>query len=342
MRISIITVCLNSKKTIETAIKSVLRQEYDDLEYIIIDGGSTDGTQDIVKKYQADITRFVSEPDKGLYDAMNKGIRLASGEVIGILNSDDWYEKDTLRIVASGFSYNKHLEVLYGDVNIVKKLGISFRLETFPFVTLWRLMSVNHPAAFVRKSAYEKYGLFDTSYKIAADADFMNRIWHCGAAFGHINEVLTNFAQEGISSTRLLEREAEEHKFIERFFRPDLFIRGCYEKLREKGMPVLLVGTGYWSPLLLKTFLDFDIPIGGVFDPDPLKWGQRFMGQVVQPPNLLKHRNGTILVSAMEQGVNIINSLLNEHYIPRYRILPLWECFEEYEQLFGSGEKGHS
>lgn len=103
MKISIITVCLNSEQTIEQTIKSVIDQNDPDYEYIIIDGDSTDSTLDIIRKYQAYIAILISEPDKGIYDAMNKGIALASGDVIGIINSDDWYEPEILKTVRSCF-----------------------------------------------------------------------------------------------------------------------------------------------------------------------------------------------------------------------------------------------
>ena len=107
MRISVITVCFNSKETLEQTIKSVVGQEYEDKEYIVIDGGSTDGTVDILKKYAEQIAFWLSEPDEGIYDAMNKGIKHATGDVIAFLNSDDWYEPDTLTRVAGYFLSNR-------------------------------------------------------------------------------------------------------------------------------------------------------------------------------------------------------------------------------------------
>ena len=121
MKVSIITVCFNSEKYIQTAIESVLNQNYDDIEYIIIDGGSTDSTIEIIKSYKDKITTFISEPDKGIYDAMNKGLKLASGEIIATLNSDDLYIDNTiLSTVVDSFNKNK-CEIVYGDLFYVKQ-----------------------------------------------------------------------------------------------------------------------------------------------------------------------------------------------------------------------------
>ncbi len=116
MKISIITVCFNSSKTIEKTFQSILNQTYTNIEHIVIDGGSSDSTVDIIKKYKKSIARFVSEPDKGLYDAMNKGIKLASGDIVGILNSDDIYtDKKVLENVAR-FHENNNIEVSFGNI----------------------------------------------------------------------------------------------------------------------------------------------------------------------------------------------------------------------------------
>ena len=120
MKISIITVCLNSEKTIEQTIRSVLGQKDEDFEYIIVDGCSSDNTLDIVGKYSKDITRIVSEQDGGIYDAMNKGIALATGEIIGIINSDDWYEEGALEAVRKCFQA-VNAEVVYGRMNLVNE-----------------------------------------------------------------------------------------------------------------------------------------------------------------------------------------------------------------------------
>ena len=181
MKISIITVVFNNEKTIESAIKSILSQTYQNIEYIIIDGGSTDRTNTIIKQYASKTLTHISEPDNGIYDAMNKGIKMASGDVIGILNSDDLYEDDTvIQDVMDCFGKDADLDILYGDVDYVKSDDVS------KVVRRWRSSHYYdkffehghvppHPALFVRTRVYKQAGLFDTSYKLAADYEFMFR-----------------------------------------------------------------------------------------------------------------------------------------------------------------------
>ena len=181
MKISIITVVWNNAKTIKDAINSVLNQSYKDIEYIVIDGSSTDGTIEIVQSY-GDKIKFISEKDNGLYDAMNKGIRMATGDVVGILNSDDFYASDKiLQIVADEFlkgnidSVYANLE--YIDANDPKRVIRYWRSKKYQeglFRSGWHPA---HPTFFVKKEIYEKYGVFDLSFKIAADYELMLRFF---------------------------------------------------------------------------------------------------------------------------------------------------------------------
>ncbi len=116
--VSIITVCLNSEKTIEQTIQSVINQTYPNIEYIIIDGKSTDRTLEIIDKYKGKISILVSESDEGIYDAMNKGLKLATGELIGIINSDDWYESDAVETIVNSFLADRNVQVIYGNMDV--------------------------------------------------------------------------------------------------------------------------------------------------------------------------------------------------------------------------------
>jgi len=181
MKISIITVCKNSIETICECIDSVISQNYTNIEYIVIDGGSTDGTVDIIKGHDTVISKWISEEDNGVYFAMNKGISLASGDIIGFLNSDDLYASpDILRIVASTFE-NYSIDSCYGDLEYVSKNN------TDKIVRYWKSGDINyelfksgwhppHPTFFVRKSIYEKFKAFDTKYKIGADYALMLKL----------------------------------------------------------------------------------------------------------------------------------------------------------------------
>jgi glycosyltransferase len=179
MKVSIITPSFNSAKTIEETIKSVLGQSYKDIEYIIIDGGSKDKTLEIVNKYKDKISKIVSEPDKGIYDAMNKGVKLASGEVIGILNSDDLYaDEKVIEEVVKTFE-NYKVQCVWGDL-------VYFTDDPNKIIRIWRSSDYKedlfekgwvppHPTFFVKKEVYEKYGYFRLDFPVAADYELMFR-----------------------------------------------------------------------------------------------------------------------------------------------------------------------
>ncbi|QTF55342.1 glycosyltransferase family 2 protein [Stutzerimonas frequens] len=182
MKISIITVAYNSSATIETTLDSVQAQDYPELEYIVVDGGSTDATLDVVRKYPELVTQLISEPDRGIYDAMNKGVQRATGEVVGILNSDDFYRHSrVLEEVAVAFAADPALEVLLGDVDFVSDEDLNKPVRTYSATGfrpwMFRLgFMPPHPAIFIRKSAYERVGLYKLGYRIAADFDFLVRL----------------------------------------------------------------------------------------------------------------------------------------------------------------------
>lgn len=179
-KISLITVSYNSAATIEQTLQSVAMQDYDNFEYIVVDGNSKDNTVEIVKRFGRLVTQCVSEPDKGNYDAYNKGLKLATGDVIGFINSDDFYVlPDVLTKIAQAFK-DPSIEACYGDLCYVK------RDDTDAVVRYWRSNPFKaglflsgwcppHPTLFVRRDVYERFGNFDLSYKIAADVELMIR-----------------------------------------------------------------------------------------------------------------------------------------------------------------------
>ncbi|MBM3920781.1 MAG: glycosyltransferase [Sphingomonadales bacterium] len=178
MKVSIITVCYNSARTLQETIESVLSQTYTNIEYVIIDGGSTDETHIIIDKYKSRISHFVSEPDKGLYDAMNKGIALASGELIGILNSDDVLaHSGVIEHIISAMDSNT--DAICSDVHIFKNQKESivrkYRCNRWkPW--MFRIgHQPPHPGFYVRRICYEKYGSFDLQFKRSADFELLLR-----------------------------------------------------------------------------------------------------------------------------------------------------------------------
>jgi glycosyltransferase involved in cell wall biosynthesis len=183
MKISIITVTFNSVQYLKNCIESVLNQEYRNLEYIIIDGKSTDGTVEIIENFGNRIEQFISEPDYGIYDAMNKGINLATSDVIGILNSDDVYQDtQVLSDVMACFENDPELDILYGNLVYVKSDDLNKVVRKWKSCPSYTNFFENgnvppHPTLFVRSQVYQIAGLFDLEYKLAADYEFMLRIF---------------------------------------------------------------------------------------------------------------------------------------------------------------------
>lgn len=207
-KISIITPTYNSSKTIKITIDALLAQTFSDFEYIIIDGASKDDTLEQIKNYiplfenKGVKVRIVSEPDKGVYDAMNKGISLAEGELIGITNSDDWYEKDALSVMWEKFTDGKverHNCMIYG-IERVWKDGKIFNLQRRGASFIAEGV-MPHSTFFVSKAVYDKYGLFDLSVKILADYDFISRCVSQGVKLEEVDAVISNFCLGGLSSS---------------------------------------------------------------------------------------------------------------------------------------------
>jgi len=176
--ISIITVVFNRIAKVERAIKSVLNQSYDNIEYIIVDGGSSDSTLDIIKKYEFGIDYYVSEKDKGIYNAMNKGLSLATGDFIGILNSDDWYAENIIAEAVNTLLINK-ADYSYGEAIVVDEDGTPIGEHASKFVdgsAFFELSPCNHGTMFISHDAYEQIGYYDEKYKIAADFKMQLRL----------------------------------------------------------------------------------------------------------------------------------------------------------------------
>lgn len=186
MKISVITVTYNSGATVRDTIESVLKQTYADYEYLLVDGGSKDNTVDIIKEYEPKFEgrlRYVSEPDKGIYDAMNKGIRMATGVVVGILNSDDFFTSDdVIERVAEAFSGDDSLDAVYGDIHFVKDgdLGKCTRYYSSKSFRPWLLrfgFMPAHPSFYCKKAVFDKYGLYDLQYRTSSDFEMMVRLF---------------------------------------------------------------------------------------------------------------------------------------------------------------------
>lgn len=199
MKISIITVSYNSEKTIKDTIESVLNQTYKNFEYLIIDGKSTDNTLDIIKSYKDPRIKLLSEIDNGLYDAMNKGIKLASGDIIGTINSDDiLYDNNVLQTVIDNYDDNTdilHANVKYYDSSLSKVIR-----DYIPGDNYKDYWCGAHPSMYIRKEVFNNIGIYNTNYKIAADYDFMIRCNINNIKYKYVNEYFVKMRYGGTSN----------------------------------------------------------------------------------------------------------------------------------------------
>lgn len=207
MLVTIITVCLNSNKTIEETILSVLSQSYNDIQYILIDGGSTDGTLHTINKYKDRLDVIVSEKDNGIYDAMNKGLLLSKGKIIGILNSDDLYSSnDVISHIVDAF-YKFNPKIVFGDLIHIsnKKPYHATRYYNAKHFKAWKLRfgwMPPHPASFFHKSIYDLHGHYLTSFKTGADYEmFVRLLLKQKLTFTHVNKILIKMRTGGATSS---------------------------------------------------------------------------------------------------------------------------------------------
>lgn len=204
-KISIVTITYNSEKTLEETIKSIINQEYSNLEYIIVDGGSTDNTLSITDKYKDNIDILISEPDKGISDAFNKGINVATGDIIGLINSDDLLLPNSLKILAD--NYSKDIDVYRGNTLIwndkTNNYVRSIPSMKFPLFSI-KPINTCHQSTFVSRKAYLNWGAFSLKYKYMMDVDLLTRYYQKGANMLYINEDLAVFRLGGVTNSTIL------------------------------------------------------------------------------------------------------------------------------------------
>lgn len=208
MRVTIITVCFNRKATIEKTIKSVLGQQYHDIEYIVIDGNSTDGTKEIIESYRGKISQYISEPDRGMYDAINKGLKLATGEVIGLMHSDDeFYDQRVISRIVNHFDFDTDLDGVYGDgvyisndnqeKMIRNRIGGAFDRQKIKMG--WLPL---HPTVYLKKSVIDKNGFYNLDFKIASDTEFLLRyLYKNNIKLCYINSYIVKMRIGGMSTS---------------------------------------------------------------------------------------------------------------------------------------------
>jgi glycosyltransferase len=221
MRITIITVCYNRKTTIAKAIESVLNQNYDNIEYIIIDGNSTDGTKEIIETYRDKISLYISEPDNGMYDAINKGVHRATGDIIGLMHSDDeFFDENAISNIVSRFITDPTTDGVYGDgvyvSNDIEERMIRNRIGgTFSIQKIKSGWLPLHPTVYLKKSIIHKYGLYNLDFKIASDTEFLLRyLYKYKIKMSYINTYIVKMRMGGMSTNakRALEVLYEDYK----------------------------------------------------------------------------------------------------------------------------------
>ena len=211
-KISIITVAFNSVKTIQDTIESILLQDYKNIEYIIIDAGSSDGTVEIIKSFGDKITYFISESDHGIYDGMNKGIKAASGDLIGILNSDDFYPNNFILSNVSKTFVNTQCDAVYGDLVYVRdydksKIVRYWQAGNYSALKIKNGWMLPHPTFFVKKSIYDRFGLYNTELKSAADYEMILKLlYKQNISVKYIPMILVNMRMGGASNSSFVNR----------------------------------------------------------------------------------------------------------------------------------------
>ena len=243
IKISIITVSYNAEGTISETIDSVLSQKDDHVEYIIVDGGSKDGTLDIIKSYGSRIDNLISEPDNGISDAFNKGIRIATGDVICIINSDDILYDGAVNIAREKFSYDNEIDILYGDMKVFSydvNDGFLVKADT-DLEKLRYAFIMPHPGMFIARKAYEKYGMYSIDLKNAMDYELVSRMYGAGAKIVYSNSILAAY-REGGTSQIVFDRTVKEHRLIAKRNGAGIFEREKYifrMTLRHMVAPIL-------------------------------------------------------------------------------------------------------
>lgn len=225
MQLTLITATFNSESNITTCLDSIVNQDYDNLEHLIIDGKSSDNTLGIVKSYQEKYPciKYISEKDQGIYDALNKGIKLAKGDVIGFIHSDDFLFADNIISNIISLMTTKKLDGVYGDLQYVDKHDTTkvlrnWKSSEFNRTSLKKGWMPPHPTLFLKKEVYDKHGLFDLTYKISADYDYILRIFSDSQLkFGYMPKVITRMKIGGTSNRSLrniITKSREDYKAI--------------------------------------------------------------------------------------------------------------------------------
>lgn len=241
--VSIITVVYNGEKYIADCIRSVQRQTYPNIQYIIVDGGSRDNTLRIIEGFRDVVTDVVSEKDEGISDAFNKGVGLARGEIIGMINADDWYANGAIQKAVDAMT---GYDVVYGDLQLWRDGQPDFIFHG-DHTRLQQEMRINHPTVFIQKACFDQFGLFDKKYKCAMDYDLLLRLFVGKCRFNHVPEVLANMRWDGFSDEKWMLGVRETLEIKNKYLpqRRRLNRLYFYKHVISIGLPKLLQRSGF-------------------------------------------------------------------------------------------------
>ena len=349
MKISVVTVCYNSEKTIRRTIESVLNQKYYETDYVIVDGGSSDGTVNIIKEYEGKIAYWCSEKDNGIYDAMNKGIMNSKGDIIAFMNSDDWYNDNIFKKVANYFE-STNVEMMYGDYNIVWSDDLIERvcLDKLNMEDIYYKNLFCHQALFMKRELFNRIGMYNLNYKLAADYDWILRAYLSKVKFGYFPEVICYFKFGGASAV-YKKSGAIENKKIKLSLLPaelrakylskieqaywvefnNIFYniynaiicgnedisKRVYDIFKDYDNNVILWGAGRIGKRFIFFLSKVKINIISIMDSDPQKWGERIEGILIKKPYLESNREVKVIITVKKAISDIKNKLINMGYL---------------------------
>lgn len=351
MLLSVITVVLNCVNTIERTIKSVINQQIGDVEYIVIDGGSTDGTLDIIKKYNNEIAYWISELDQGLYDAMNKGIKKATGEWIAFMNADDWYEPSAF-VKFRAIAEKASSDIIYGKVNKFengKKEGyVGIAQNTNPEEVHGGNIYC-HQGLFIKRKLFEEIGLYDCKYKVLADYDWILKAHNRGIVPEFVDFCVANFTMGGISSSPkalhenriLIQKNYLKHvktKQLERLIEKNAFEyfyannRDVFANLVLADMQFYIWGTGMYGVKCFEILKELSCKIIGFIDSNAksdlyLERKVFLPMEVIQKENFLNDKNKLIFI-ATEKYEDEIQRILDMYSVTKNKYISIGEFFK--------------
>lgn len=338
--LSIITVCFNAAKTIRKTIESVVVEKKTGIEYIIVDGQSTDETLNVIHSFKDSIDNLVSEPDDGIYYAMNKGVSLARGEYISFINADDYYMSGALSVVMEILEQGEW-DIVYGKTKTITNEGTSSVANNRGFNNkIWTGMPCGHPSVFARRRLFDDVGLFNCDYRIAADYEWLLRVYRAGASTFELNNIIAVFSEGGISSndiykcaleTYMASKSIRETIFdesidtaaIDKWFMDDLKLKGAIEMFElypdyvrdylnsffYNCKNIVVWGTGIWGRRISNVLMKTTPGILFYIDVDHKKQGLVIDGIDIRNPNVLEMYSGGLIVAVRKHENDILDQI---------------------------------